>query len=223
MVRIVAASENALIIYLAEAISPKLPALINTACHQLKQHLGADLIELVPAYTSILVYHSPQAHGLPQKIQGILKNMEPISTIKAKHITIPVFYHKDVAADLHTLADNAKLSPESVIEIHSQKDYSVYAVGFSPAFAYLGKVDPRIASPRLDSPRDTVPAGSVAIANQQTAVYPSESPAGWNIIGRTPLDLSLKNPKNLTRFKIGDRVSFYPIGRTEFLNLGGIL
>ena len=87
----------------------------------------------------------------------------------------------------------------------------------------MGEVDKRIQSPRLATPRINIPAGSVGIAESQTAIYPTDSSGGWNIVGRTLLDLSLNNPENINKFKTGDRVKFYSITRDEYVNNGGQL
>jgi len=97
------------------------------------------------------------------------------------------------------------------------------AIGFAPGFAYLGTVDPRIASPRKETPRKKVAQGSVAIAGQQTAIYPSDSPGGWQIIGKTPLALIDYNTNPMTPFSVGSKVKFSAIDRNEFLALGGTI
>jgi KipI family sensor histidine kinase inhibitor len=99
----------------------------------------------------------------------------------------------------------------------------IYAIGFSPAFAFLGEVDGRIQLPRLATPRIKIPAGSVGIAESQTAIYPADSSGGWNIVGRTLLDLSLNNPDNVDKFRVGDKVKFYSITRDEYIANGGLL
>ena len=115
------------------------------------------------------------------------------------------------------------LSIEEIIEIHSSKSYDVYAIGFSPGFAFLASVDKKIAIPRLSSPRKSIPKGSVAIADTQTAVYPQQSPGGWNIIGRTAMELFDKNLEKLSPLSVGYKVKFNPISKEEFLSQGGIL
>ena len=94
---------------------------------------------------------------------------------------------------------------------------------FLPGFAYLGKIDEKIAMPRVITPRKLVPKGSVAIADFQTAVYPKDSPGGWNIIGKTTFEFFDKNLKNLSPLSVGDKIKFNPISKKEFLALGGVL
>ena len=115
------------------------------------------------------------------------------------------------------------LIPADVINIHTATEYRVYAIGFAPGFAYLGQVDERIAAPRLATPRLKVPRGAVAIADQQTAVYPAESPGGWNLIGMcpTPMFDPLRDPP--MPVAVGGRVRFEAVDRATYLELGGEL
>jgi len=138
-------------------------------------------------------------------------------------IEIPVYYGEEVALDLVHVANNANLTKEEVIAIHTSQIYDVYAIGFAPGFAYLGNVDTRIATARKPTPRQKVARGSVGIADQQTAIYPSESPGGWQIIGRTPIQLIDYNSANLTQFTAGDKVNFTAMSQAEYLQMGGEL
>ena len=140
-----------------------------------------------------------------------------------KIVTIDVYYGSDVGLDLEDMGIKTNLSVEEIIKIHSQKLYDVFAIGFLPGFAYLASVDERIALPRLSTPRKQIPKGSVAIANTQTAVYPQASPGGWNIVGRTAMELFDKNLEQLSPLSVGNKVKFNPISKEEFLNQGGII
>jgi KipI family sensor histidine kinase inhibitor len=138
-------------------------------------------------------------------------------------ITLPAYYSAESGADLLTLAADRGLTPEDVIRIHTEQEYRVYAIGFAPGFAYLGEVDERIAAPRLSTPRQRVPRGAVAIADRQTAVYPAVSPGGWNLIGLCPLRMFNPDSDPTMPVTVGDIVSFEPIDRDRFLELGGEL
>jgi len=108
------------------------------------------------------------------------------------------------------------VSLEELIEVHSSKSYHVFMIGFLPGFAYMGPVDPRIATPRIPTPRTQIVAGSVGIAGEQTGIYPLSSPGGWNIIGRTPLKVFDPNSTQPVLFQTGDQVKFIPITKEEF-------
>jgi inhibitor of KinA len=131
---------------------------------------------------------------------------------------IPVCYAKRFAPDLEELAAGKNLTVANVIHLHTASTYRVYMIGFLPGFPYMGKVDSCIATPRRSSPRTGIPAGSVGIAGQQTGIYPLSSPGGWNIIGRTPLQLFDKNRDHPVLLQPGDNITFYSITEDEFEN-----
>lgn len=228
--RVEVASENALIIYFADektqSISEAVSIQVQCAAKQLEQQLSKVLVDLIPSYGSLLVLFDNQAtdHAAIRKAIAECclsadKHLEDTSVL----IELPVYYGPQAGPDLISVAKRAKLSTEEVIALHSGQDYRVYAIGFAPGFAYLGKVNSQIATPRLSTPRLQVPKGSVGIADHQTAVYPSLSPGGWNLIGLcpTPLFDSVNEPH--MPVKVGDRVRFVPIAREQFIQLGGQL
>ena len=138
-------------------------------------------------------------------------------------IRLPVWYASESGPDLDALAERANMSVSDVIDLHASTEYRVYAIGFAPGFAYLGQVDERIAAPRLSTPRQSVPRGSVAIADRQTAIYPAASPGGWNLIGRCPTRMFNPDADPCMPVQVGDRVSFEPIDKERYLELGGEL
>ncbi len=119
------------------------------------------------------------------------------------------------------MTETTGLSIEQIIQMHHQKTYRVFALGFSPGFAFLGSVDQPIAVPRKETPRLSVPKGSLGIAGEQTAIYPFDSPGGWNIIGRTPMNLVDYNQHPPCEFEVGDSIKFNPISKQAYLDLGG--
>ena len=218
--------ENSLILYLGEDADEATSARVHAAVATIETALGDRLLDLVPSYASILILFDIQRIDHITVIKTLRKALAEPSTSaagKGRTIALPVYYSRETGVDLEPLAARANLSVEQVIELHANTGYRVFAIGFAPGFAYLGQVGPRIAAPRLDTPRQRVPKGSVAIADRQTAVYPSESPGGWNLVGRCPV--SLYNPKQdpAMRIAVGDRVCFEPISRAQFLSLGGDL
>ena len=140
-----------------------------------------------------------------------------------KFIALPVYYGDEAGPDLASLAHAKGMSVEAVIHCHSQQVYTVCAIGFAPGFAFLASVDASIATPRHSEPRKWVPAGSVGIANQQTAVYPNDSPGGWQIIGNCPQALFQPDQSPMTPFQVGDKVQFVPISKDAFIAQGGQL
>ena len=227
MHKISLAGENSVLIYVGSSIDKALPGHIAAVVKLLRSQLSSVIVDLIPSYTSILLYYDITQTSY-QALYTQLDNLLNQAVIDAQAqspetVYIPVYYSTETGLDLAQLLTDKALSLEEFIEIHSTQPYLIYAIGFAPAFAFLGEVDQRIQAPRLATPRVSIPAGSVGIAESQTAVYPTQSSGGWNIVGRTLLDLSLDKPENATRFKVGDYVQFYPITRDEYLDNGGVL
>ena len=221
-------SESTLVILLEQTISHDNFVTVSKVVSYIKEQLSELVLDIVPSYTSIhITFNVMKISGMDFKVKlkSAISDVAslPDSTGTQKVIEIPVYYGGDVALDLAFIATEAKLTEQEVIDIHSEKVYDVYAIGFAPGFAYLGNVDERIATPRKQTPRKKVAKGSLGIADQQTAIYPSESPGGWQIIGKTPLSLIDYNSDNLTQFSSGDKVQFKPISQSEFLDMGGVL
>ncbi|WP_413702232.1 5-oxoprolinase subunit B family protein [Psychromonas sp. KJ10-10] len=146
-----------------------------------------------------------------------------MADFKPKQIELPVYYGEEVALDHDALSQHTGLAFSEIIKLHTSECYRVFAIGFAPGFAFLGNIPTQIAMPRKKNPRTTVPKGSVAIADRQTAVYPNESPGGWQIIGRTPINLLDITTASLSKFSMGDQVKFKAINKQAFLAMGGIL
>jgi KipI family sensor histidine kinase inhibitor len=224
------ASENSYIIYFGEPdsleISAQVSALIATTAAGIRVAFGSKLLDMVASYASLLViYDTQKCDHLWAKttLKGITQNLDNAVEQNGKLVEIPVFYHPQYGPELTLLAQNAGLSIDQVIDIHSSTEYKVYAIGFAPGFAYLGEVDPRLAAPRLATPRLKVPAGAVAIADRQTAVYPASSPGGWNLIGLCPTKMFDAKTKPHMPVGVGDRVKFIPIDEKQYIDKGGIL
>jgi len=219
------AGENAIIIYFGDDVAPELVEKIAFYTEFLHESLGDLIIDIVPSYTTALITYDLNVVSHQAFCNQVSEALAKAIYVKQQHqsdmVEIPVYYDSEVGLDLDRLLSEKQLSLDEFIGIHSNQTYLVYAIGFSPAFAFLAEVDERIQLPRLTTPRIQIPAGSVGIADNQTAVYPIESSGGWNIVGRTPIDLSLNNKKNLNRFKVGHQVKFKAISRQKFLALGG--
>lgn len=220
------ASENSLIVYFADSVSQQVSDDIFHVSVFLKAYVGYELIDLVPSYASILVVFNPLITDhlhIRKLIRTAYQSHRVTLNQQTKTQVLPVYYSKESGPDLAQLAKNAGLSIQEVIDIHQAVEYRVYAIGFAPGFAYLGEVDPKIAAPRLATPRKKVPKGTVAIADRQTAVYPAESPGGWNLIGLCPIDMFNPDAKEIMPVSVGDKVTFSAISKQQFLELGGQL
>lgn len=220
------ASVDSFVIYFGDKIDKKINEEVKKAFHVLKTSNINGLIEIIPSYTSIFITYDIfmyEYEEIIEKIKNLLKNISDIENSETKLITIDVYYGVEVAYDLDRISKLKNISVDDIIKIHSSKIYDVYGIGFLPAFAYLGIVDEKIATPRLENPRTKIPKNSVALANTQTAVYPLDSPGGWNIIGRTYENIFDKKYENLSLINFNDQIKFNPISKEEFLAKGGNL
>lgn len=219
------ASVDSIIIYFGDEISPDVASKVKTAYSCLQDLQLDGIIEIVPSYSSIFITYDIFKYDYESIVSKLKEsiNLEKTVNEKEKIVTIDVYYGTEVGLDLEDMSTKTKLSINEIIEIHSSKLYDVYAIGFLPGFAYMASVDERIAMPRLSSPRKQIPKNSVSIADTQTAVYPQASPGGWNIIGRTALELFDKNLETLSPLAVGNKVKFNPISKEEFIKQGGVI
>jgi KipI family sensor histidine kinase inhibitor len=220
------AGQDALIVYFADATSASVSARIQLAVGNIRSQMSDIIIDLVPSYASLLIIFDIDQCDLfeaKSRLAKALTNLDAGESLAGELIVLPVYYDLECGPDLPVIAERGKISVEQVIEIHQQQEYRVYAIGFAPGFAYLGEVDERIAAPRLATPRTKVPRGAVAIADRQTAVYPAQSPGGWNLIGLCPTRMFDPQKQPSMPVEVGDRIQFKAIDREEFLSLGGTL
>ena len=224
--RVEVAGQDALIVYFAEQASVAVSAQIQRAVSNINSQMADIVIDLVPSYASLLViYNIDQCdhYEARRQLREALKDIDATESVAGELVTLPVYYSLESGPDLELIAERGKLSVDEVVEIHLQGEYRVYAIGFAPGFAFLGEVDERIAAPRLSTPRQKVPRGSVAIADRQTAVYPAQSPGGWNLIGLCPTRMFDPDKVPSMPVQVGDRIRFEAIERDEYLSLGGNL
>jgi KipI family sensor histidine kinase inhibitor len=186
---------------------------------------GTALVDLVPSYTTLLVIFDPlqtSAWHARKQLVDILARLVPNDAGgEGLLYELTTWYDPSVGPDLARVAERSDMTVDTVINTHSDQEYRVFALGFSPGFAFMGLLDNRLICPRLDTPRPKVPAGSVAIAGQQTAAYPAVTPGGWNLIGRTAARLFDRHLDGFSLLKVGDRVRFVAVDRHTFENEGG--
>lgn len=220
------AGPDGIMLRFGERIDPALVPVIRAATDRLAVGLAGRVRDLVPAYTTLLVCFDPLRESFPRltpAIRELLKDLPVDPSVTGRQVDIPVYYHPSVGPDLERVAAYHNIDIDEVIRRHTAREYSVFAIGFAPGFAYLGEVADELATPRLETPRQIVPAGSVALADRQTAVYPVSTPGGWNLLGRTTLKMFDRQRDNLCPVTPGDRVRFVSISREVFLEQGGVL
>ena len=177
------------------------------------------IVETVPTYRSLMVHYDPSVIPYAQirmKLEQLLDEMGEIEIPPSPVLEIPVLYGGEMGPDLPFVAENAGMSEEEVVKIHSSAEYLIYMLGFTPGFTYLGGMSEKIAAPRLKAPRVKIPAGSVGIAGTQTGVYPIDSPGGWQLIGRTPV--KMYDPERETPIlpEAGQYIHFFPVTQEEY-------
>ena len=205
---------------IAEANMPWMLA----ATQRLRSGFGAALVDLVPSYTTLMVHYDLTAVNPAQARELIdlaLTDLQPQAQGSGQCHVLPVWYDLSVGPELTLLSQRSGLAIDDVIRRHSAHEYQVFALGFAPGFAFMGLVDEILATPRLNTPRKRVAAGSVGIAERQTAAYPVVSPGGWNLIGRTPAKLFDRERDGYSLMQPGDTVRFEAVERAEFIKLGG--
>lgn len=182
------------------------------------------LAEMVPTYRSLAIYYDPlvlDVDALKARVRELAGHLEEVPLPPPRIVELPTVYGGMYGPDLPFVAQHTGLTEAEVIRLHSRALYHVYALGFTGGFPYLGGLPARLTTPRRESPRLRVPAGSVGIGGKQTGAHPMETPGGWRIIGRTcaPLfDISKEPP---TPVEPGDKIRFVPISKAEYLARGG--
>jgi KipI family sensor histidine kinase inhibitor len=202
--------ENALIVRLSHVLDAAVNDEARALAVALESACLPGITDVVPANSSVGIYfsHDTNPESVRLAVENILKSAEAaVRTEQSPLHNIPVLYN---GPDIEDVAARTGMTVGQIIEIHSGREYRVFAVGFAPGFGYLGEVDERISIPRRSVPRTRVPAGSVAIANRQTAIYPLETPGGWNIIGSTSVAVFDRDRSPAALFQVGDRVRFIP-------------
>ncbi len=217
--RFLPAGDAALVVEFGNQIDEGINRQVRCLAYALEENAIPGLEEAVPTYRSLLVHYDPLhlSYGqLMDFVRSLLEREQEYSLPEPRLVEIPTLYGGEFGPDLSFVAEHNGLSVEEVIQIHSGATYLVYMLGFSPGYVYLGGLPEAIATPRLSTPRTLVPAGTVALAGQQTGIYPIATPGGWRLIGRTPLKLFDPQHDPPTLLQAGERVRFVPISEEEY-------
>jgi inhibitor of KinA len=177
------------------------------------------IIETIPTYRSLLIIYNPvilPMEDLKERLKRMEKGLQQTPLPEPKLTRIPVVYGGNYGPDLEEVAKYLHVSPEEVVQLHCSKPYLIYMIGFMPGYPYMGELPQALVTPRLKTPRLLVPKGSVAIAQRQTGIYSMESPGGWQILGRTPVELFHPEKDPPALLQMGDFVQFYQISEKEF-------
>lgn len=212
--KFIPAGDRSLVMEFGNSISPEINSKIRNMVNAINKANIGYITEIIPTYRSILIIYDPLQISYIELIDN-LKEMEStmgegtVSSIRI--VEIPTVYGGEYGPDIEYVAKHNNLTVDEVVDIHTSRDYLLYMLGFTPGFGYLGGMDERIATPRLQVPRTKIPGGSTGVAGSQTGIYPIDSPGGWQLLGRTPIKLydPLSDPPVLLR--AGDYIRFVSI------------
>ncbi|MBN1811960.1 MAG: 5-oxoprolinase subunit PxpB [Anaerolineae bacterium] len=216
--RFLLAGDAALVIEFGDEIDLEINRRVHALARALAESPPSGLGEAVPTYRSLLVHYDPLrlSHTeVKSLVAEALQACEEAAPPEPRLIEIPTVYGGERGPDIGFVAEHNGLSVEEVIRLHSGATYTVYMLGFTPGFPYLGGLPDALATPRLETPRQRVPAGSVGIAGAQTGVYPLTTPGGWRLIGWTPVALFDPTRTPPALLQPGDRVRFVPVTAEE--------
>ncbi|MFJ1299814.1 5-oxoprolinase subunit PxpB [Pseudomonadota bacterium AL_CKDN230030165-1A_HGKHYDSX7] len=226
--RILPQGDRCLVIELGDTISEAVGQQCLGLAQALRDAAWPGVTDVVPSFTKVAVHYRPLADGsgptfdsLRTRIEARMQEGIVVAEQARREVNIPVCYGGEHGPDLDDVARAAGLSPQAVIDLHTQPGAMVYMLGFAPGHAYIGVHDERLSIGRRDTPRAVVPIGSVAIANRQSVIYPNRLPGGWNIIGATPLTMFDPAREPAALLQPGDRIRFVPIDQAEFDRLRG--
>ena len=218
---VLALGDLAAYVEFSPTLDPEINAFVQRLALALHARKPAGVRDVVPALGGVALHFDGRFEGDHRQAAGeivmaCIKDGLPDAKKVGREVEVPVCYEAEFAPDLDEVARAVKLAPEEVVRRHAAAEYRVLMIGFAPGHAYLGGLDASLAVPRRATPRAQVPEGSVAIANDQTVVYPYAISGGWSVIGRTPVTIFDAFRERPSLFAAGDRVRFRPIARSEF-------
>lgn len=221
---IVAHGDRCLVIRFGTGIEVATGQRCGAAAAALRKASIRAISDIVPTFNTVAVHYLPGLLDADTDVQGLEAQIERVlrqADLDGAHtggrvVELPVCYGGEFGPDLADVAERTGLSEEEVVALHSGDTAYVFMLGFAPGAPFMGVHDERFALPRRPTPRTSIPAGSVAVANRQTVIYPNDLPGGWHLIGRTPLTLfdPLREPATLV--SPGDSVRFVPISAADF-------
>lgn len=220
--------DRCLLIRLGTEVDPAASARVHALVRRLREQPIAGVRDVVPAFTTVALHYRPECFGpspfaaLREQLLERLSRPLEAAADSGRVVEVPVCYataDKDYGPDLAEVAQRCGLSPAEVVERHLASAHRVYMLGFAPGFPFIGGLDPTLSMPRRAQPRTRIPPGSVAIAREQTCIYPLETPGGWNLIGRTPLRLFDPAASAPCRLAPGDTIRFTAIDQADYLAL----
>ena len=211
--------DQAVLIEFGNVIDEEINKKVIMISNSIRNHSITGVIDVLSSYRSVMVFYDNSKTNffrLKKTIKKISITKDNSTDVKARKLLIPVCYEDEYSIDLYDMESALGLSKDEIISIHAECEYKVYMLGFLPGFVYLGGLDKRIHMPRLVTPRTTIPERSVGIGGNQTGVYPMESPGGWRLIGKTPVDFYNPQKAEPILCQPGDYIQFFKITSSEY-------
>lgn len=216
--RILPCGDSALTVEFGDTIDPDLNGKVLALDDILRARTPTGLVETVPTYRSLTIQFDPVAtdyEALVRLLEDETRELAPRTAV-GKRWRVPVAYGGEFGIDLEEVAQLHGLTPARLIEIHSSAVYRIYMIGFLPGFAYLGGLDPKIATSRRVHPRAKIPSGSIMIGGTQAGIAPMDMPSGWHLLGRTPVRSYAPERTPAFLFAAGDEIVFEPIDASRW-------
>lgn len=211
--------DKGLLVEYGDEINPKVNHKVRAIKYALTENPLKGVEELIPTYRSLIIIYNPSQTNptaLKERLLVLENKIIDVKIPPPKIIKIPVCYGGDLGPDIGFVAKYHNITVDKVIELHTRPEYQIYMLGFTPGFPFLGGLPDELHTPRLETPRSKVPAGSVGIANGQTGIYSIDSPGGWQLIGRTPLKIFEQTRENPFLFEAGDKLKFESISLEKY-------
>lgn len=218
-VKFIYAGDLSLVMEFGNSISREINSKIRNMVKTIEENPIIGLKEIIPTYRSIQIMYDPleiEVEDLIQRLNSLESSLGSSKEESFRIVEIPTLYGGEYGPDIGFVAEHNNISEEEVIKIHTATDYLVYMLGFTPGFTFLGGMKEEIHTPRLKAPRSKIPAGSVGIAGAQTGMYPSETPGGWQLIGRTPVKLYDPKKEPPVLLSAGDYVRYVSVSEDEY-------
>ena len=217
---------NALSVQFEKEINEEVNAYVTALTSSVLEKKIPGVIELIPTFASVMINYDCtviRAKELKKILTQLIGFLDVSSSSKAKIWDIPVCYDDEFALDIENVCNHTGLSKEEIVSIHTSKPYLIYMLGFLPGFAYLGGMDKRLVTPRLESPRLEIFKGAVGIGGEQTGIYPIASPGGWQLIGKTPVNVYDPDSNPPILYNAGEYIQFHSISKEEFNNIENLI
>jgi len=211
--------DTSLTVEFGNEISDEINAQVRALHAVLQEGRVPGIIETVPTYRSLMICYDPGIipfQALTDELRSILVRLDRSVLPPGEVLELPVLYGGEKGPDIAFVAAHNRITEDEVIRIHTEPEYLIYMLGFTPGFAYLGGMSKKIAAPRLSQPRLRIQAGSVGIAGGQTGIYPLKSPGGWRLIGHTPVVLYNPHTENPILLRAGQYIKFRAVSQEEY-------